>query len=82
MNEKCDVTKQNMCHTELFFWSNNRYSKADDVTKVEPNKEHLVSHIFELAMVVVIGTDCIGSCKSNFHTIIAVTAPKYIFNVR
>jgi len=33
-------------------------------------------------MVVVIGTDCIGSCKYDCHTIIAVTAPKYIFNVR
>jgi hypothetical protein len=24
---------------------------------------------------VVIGTDCIGSCKSNYHTITATTAP-------
>ena len=24
---------------------------------------------FELTMLVVIGTDCIGSCKSNYHTI-------------
>jgi hypothetical protein len=24
---------------------------------------------------VVIGTDCIGSCKSNYHTITAMTAP-------
>jgi hypothetical protein len=23
----------------------------------------------------VIGTDCIGSCKSNYHTITAMTAP-------
>jgi hypothetical protein len=28
---------------------------------------------FELTLVV-IGTDCIGSCKSNYHT---MTAPKY-----
>jgi len=25
-------------------------------------------------MLVVIGTDCIGSCKSNYHTITATTA--------
>ena len=25
-------------------------------------------HEFELTTLVVIGTDCIGSCKSNFHT--------------
>jgi hypothetical protein len=26
-------------------------------------------------MLVVIGTDCIGSCKSNYHTITSTTAP-------
>jgi hypothetical protein len=30
---------------------------------------------FELITSVVIGTDCIGSCKSNHHTITATTAP-------
>ena len=30
---------------------------------------------FELTTSVVIGTDCIGSCKSNNHTITAMTAP-------
>jgi hypothetical protein len=30
---------------------------------------------FELTTSVIIGTDCIGSCKSNYHTITATTAP-------
>ena len=30
---------------------------------------------FELTRSVVIGTYCIGSCKSNYHTIMATTAP-------
>jgi hypothetical protein len=30
---------------------------------------------FELTTSVVIGTHCIGSCKSNYHTITATTAP-------
>jgi hypothetical protein len=30
---------------------------------------------FELTTLVVIGTDCIGSCKSNYHTIITTMAP-------
>ena len=30
---------------------------------------------FELTTSVVIGTDCIGSCKSNYYTITATTAP-------
>jgi hypothetical protein len=32
------------------------------------------THNFNL---VVIGTDCIGSCKSNYHTITATAAPLY-----
>jgi hypothetical protein len=31
---------------------------------------------FELTTSVVIGTDCIGSCKSNYHMITAMMAPK------
>ena len=30
---------------------------------------------FELTTLVVIGTDCIGNCKSNYHTITTATAP-------
>jgi hypothetical protein len=30
---------------------------------------------FELTTLVVIGTDCIGSCKSNYHKITKMTAP-------
>jgi hypothetical protein len=29
----------------------------------------------ELTTSVVIGTDCIGSCKSNYHTITTTTVP-------
>ena len=37
---------------------------------------HLAWVGFELTTSVVIGTDCIGSCKSNYHTITTMTAPK------
>jgi hypothetical protein len=30
---------------------------------------------FELTTLVVIGTDCTGNCKSNYHTITTMTAP-------
>jgi len=36
---------------------------------------HLTQVGFELTMLVVISTDCIGSYKSNFHTITTTTAP-------
>jgi hypothetical protein len=39
---------------------------------------HLVWVGFELTTLVVIGTDCIGSIKSNYHTITATTNSIYI----
>jgi hypothetical protein len=36
---------------------------------------HLAWVGLELAMLVVMGTDCIGSYKSNYHTIMTMTAP-------
>jgi hypothetical protein len=36
---------------------------------------HLTRAGFKLTTLVVIGTDCIGSCKSNYHTITTMTAP-------
>ena len=36
---------------------------------------------YELKTLVVIGTDCIGSCKSNYHTITTTTAPKNTSNI-
>jgi hypothetical protein len=39
---------------------------------------HPIQFVFsarlELTMLMVIGTDCIGSCKSNYHTITTTTA--------
>ena len=36
---------------------------------------HLAWAGFELTTLVVIGTDCINSCKSNYHTMMTTTAP-------
>ena len=38
---------------------------------------HLAWAGFELTNLVVIDTDCIGSCKSNYHTITTTTAPPF-----
>jgi hypothetical protein len=43
---------------------------------VSHNVVHLALIEFELTTSVVIGTDCIGSCKSNYHTITAMMAPR------
>ena len=37
---------------------------------------------FELTTAVMIGTDCTGSCKTNYHTIMTTTAhKKHLYNV-
>jgi hypothetical protein len=36
---------------------------------------HLVLAGFKLTTLMVIDTDCIGSCKSNYHTIMTTTTP-------
>jgi hypothetical protein len=42
---------------------------------------HLVRVEFELTTLVVIGTDCTGSCKSNHQTIAITTAPPGLYTV-
>ena len=37
---------------------------------------------FELTILVVIGTNCIGSNKSNYHTIMTTTTPNILCNCR
>jgi len=39
---------------------------------------HLARARFELTILVVKGTDCIGSCKSNYHAITTTTAPPVV----
>ena len=42
---------------------------------------HLAWAGFELSTLVVIFTDCIGSCKSNYHTITTTTIPRCEFYI-
>ena len=56
-----------------------------DLSQVSDKLYHIMLYAsplsrFELTTSVVIGTDCIGSCKSNNHTITANTVPiKLVF---
>jgi hypothetical protein len=54
--------------------------KTTDLSQVTDKLDHIMLYTspwsrFELPSSVVIGTDCIGSCKSNYHTITAMTTP-------
>jgi len=57
-----------------------------DLSQVTDKLYHLMMDTspwsrFELTTSMVIGTNCIGSCKSNYHTITAMTAPQELKKV-
>ena len=55
--------------------------KTTDLSKVTDKLYHIRLYTspwsrFELTTSVMIGTDCMGGCKSNYHAITATTAPQ------
>ena len=64
---------------QFYWWRKPEDSKkTTDPSQVNEKLDHMMLctspwSIFELTTSVVRGTDCIGSCKSNYHTIRATT---------
>ena len=52
---------------------------ADKLFHIMLYRVHLTRAVFELTTLEVIGTDYIGSYKSNYHTITTMTAPQYLY---
>jgi len=71
------------CGGQFYRWKKPEYlEKTIDLSQVIDKHCHIMLHRvhlawagFELTMLVVIGTDCIGSCKFNYHTFTTTTAP-------
>ena len=82
---KCHFQQYFIYIVQVSFIGGGNRSTQDTTTnlpQVTDKLHHIMLHRagFEFTLVV-IGTDCIGSCKSNYHMIMTMTAPRTIVEI-
>jgi len=62
---------------QFYWWRKPEYPEKTTDRHWQTLSHNIVSstHRHELTILVVIGTDCTGSCKSNYHTVTTMMTP-------